>query len=314
MVRKILCISTNRAEKGLISPIVTELKRRKDVEIKFSIITVDSLKDFNYALKKFQNVLFKFLPSIVLLPCDRFEIVYMAAIAFHHNFIISQLHAGNLGSGIGDEMNRRAISCFSHILLCNTQKDKVNLMRLGEEEFRCFVIGSTFLNHIVPDESLCPAFPYDLVLLHPDSLSKETTKNDLKETCNITHIFSEKRKIPIIWLRPNKDNNYEIIDRFLDSLLPISITSNMMIYENLSRPQFLGLLKNCKRFLGNSSSALYEFPILNPKAECIMIGHRNKNRQPLTKNEFQPNASAKIAELLATIPIDDKLRRKKLII
>lgn len=250
--------------------------------------------------------------------CDRDEIVYVAAHAFHENIIVAHFHSGNVGSGVSDEMNRRAISCFSHILLCNSPEDKKNLVKLGEEEFRCYIIGSTAFNHVEIDESLCPDEPYDLVLLHPDPISEEQTYKDLAET--LAKVGLQQNNI--IWLKPNKDRNSYIIEHFLFELSnlkntpkwhhPIFKRKNISIFDNLPRPQFLGLLKNCSRAIGNSSSFIYEVPFLNKKAEIIMIGKRNTERQKLKK--LTVGGSRAIAQTLATIKIDDKLRRKKLVI
>ena len=210
------------------------------------------------------------------------------------------------------EMNRFAISFMSHILFCNSVQSAENLYKMGFEFWRVHVVGSTALNGIEIDESLCPKDPYDLVLLHPDPISAEATINDLQQTCSVIHAFSASRQTPIIWLRSNKDLHHEIIDNYLDSLNSEDKRKfKVTLYDNLPRSQYLGLLANCHRFIGNSSSGIYELPLLNPKAERIIIGHRNKERTP---PNTQLGASKRIAEILATVPIDDKLRRKKLIL
>ena len=312
MARKILIISSDRSEKGLLQPIMDELEKRKDVEAKwFFPHIMHTVMLFPFIA--FRSELQFFNPDIVLVACDRWEQLYATAYAFHNGYFLANLHAGNLGSDSPDEMNRRAISCFSHILLCNTQKDKVNLMRLGEEEFRCKVVGSTAFDHIEIDESLCPKEPYDLVLLHPDPLSEEQTKKDLDAT--LDEISSTAL---VYWLVPNRDKNYEIIQNCLDKAIHEDDQTKWKLYKpyihvlgNLPRSQFLGLLKNCRRFLGNSSSQKYEAPRFLKAENIIEIGTRNLNRPAIVP---QVGGSKRIAEILATIPLDDKLRRKRFVI
>ena len=66
-------------------------------------------------------------------------------------------------------------------------------------------------------------------------------------------------------------------------------------YDNLPRPQFLGLLKNCRRFITNSSAAIYEAPHFLKPEQIIMVGDRNRNRP---KGPFKTGASDRIVEIL----------------
>jgi len=301
--RRILIVTANRAETGLLEPVMTELRARSDVEAEWCFVrnnTWESIIDFRNKVDSFE-------PDIVVVPCDRMEIVYVAAYAYHNNFIVAHFHAGDYGADHPDDLNRRAISCFSHIMLCNEAKSQTALWRAGEERWRTFLVGSTAFDHVDIDVSLCPNEPFDLVILHPDPVSVETTKNDLKKTVEVSNVFYESHAI--VWLRPNKDENHDVIDRFLDTLHDFDKT---ILYDGLPRSQFLGLLKNATRCIGNSSGFIYEKPYLNKTSEVVMVGHRNSEKKPLTN--VQTGASKKISEILATIPLDERLRRKRLVI
>ena len=52
--------------------------------------------------------------------------------------------------------------------------------------------------------------------------------------------------------------------------------TNMFIYSNLSRSIYLGLLKNCKCIVGNSSSGIIEAPSF--KTPALNLGTRQKDR------------------------------------
>ena len=310
-MRKILVVTENRSEKGLLEPIVKELELRKDVEVKF--LDISGIPQYplgQNVIERIKSHFAIFKPAIVLVPTDRDAMVYVAAHALHEGYIVSQLHAGDIGSGINDESNRFAISFLSHILFCNSVQSAENLYKMGFEFWRVHVIGSSALDDIEIDESLCLKEPYDLVLLHPDPISREATFKDLTDTIRII-----SKSKAIVWCRPNQDKNHEIIDDYLRprSINEMGLTATYLeVYVNLPRSQFLGLLTNCSRGIGNSSSFIYELPLLNPKAERIMIGKRNSEERTPPSTEL--GASARIAEILATIPIDDKLRRKKLIL
>jgi UDP-N-acetylglucosamine 2-epimerase len=66
-------------------------------------------------------------------------------------------------------------------------------------------------------------------------------------------------------------------------------------YPNLPRPQFLGLLKNCHRFVTNSSCAIYEAPHFLKPEQIVQIGNRNLNRP---RGPFEPGASDRIVAIL----------------
>jgi len=306
-MRKILVVSANRAESGLLAPILYELKKRHDVKAEFCDLILDeppnkhSIKHIIFRLQLFLSA---FNPQIILIPTDRWEMVYVAAYTFHLGYVNCHFHAGDAGSGITDEMNRYAISFLSHILLCNSEESRGNLLKIGFEPERIFVVGTTALDGI---KLVKPKIgqPYDLILLHPDPISEEATESDLEETIRISRVFDATREHFIVWLRPNKDQNYEIIDNFLNKR--VGDIPRILVLDNISRPEFLGLLKNSARYIGNSSAFSLEAPLISPKGRLIKVGFRNKNRTPPS---VQIGASKRIAEILATIPINDRLKRK----
>ena len=308
-MRKILISSASRAERGLLEPIMTELRKIPDVEAKWFFFNYET-HDTPTVLTAFGTYLRLFNPDILLVPCDRPEAVHIAAHAFNNGFIVGQFHAGDVNEGTTDEMNRYAISFLSHILFCETEQARQNLLRMGFEPERLFTVGSTVLDNIEIDNSLCPDEPYDLVLLHPDTVSEVQTYKDIRQTINEIR----KKAYPnVIWLEPNFDRNSHIIRHFLKQLPYtadlIPYVQKFTTYGNIPRPKFLGLLKHCSRAIGNSSALTFELPLLNSKAKLVKIGERNRRRNPPST---ELGGSQKIAQILATIPIDDNLRRKRI--
>lgn len=309
--------TASRAERGLLEAVMKELKAMAVTE--WCHLYPD---DHAGNIVRFRSLVEQFAPDIVLVPCDRAEMTHIAAWSFNHNYIVAHFHAGNIGSDHPDEMNRRVISCFSHILLCNTEQDRENLIKLGEEPWRCHVVGSTAFDNVRIDESLCPikmdlesgekiVDAYDLVLLHPDPTSREQTEDDLHATFDAI-----TRSSLVYWCVPGRDRNYEVIQDCLDRTIHEDDPERWKLYKpyvhvlgDIPREMFLGLLKNCQRFIGNSSALFYEAPFFDVKT--VNIGRRNANRPTIKPVK---GGSKKIAELLISIPIDDKLRRKKLIV
>jgi GDP/UDP-N,N'-diacetylbacillosamine 2-epimerase (hydrolysing) len=298
--RKILVVTADRAEHGLLTPVMKELEQREDIEAKWCYLSSKHYEAQN--IIAFHNDLITFNPDIVLIPCDRKEMVGPAALAFHEGYVVAHFHAGSNNTNHPDDFNRRAISLFSHIMLCNMHEHKENLVRQGEEVWRIHVVNSTAFDHIEFDDVITPKEPFDLAILHPNPESKEKTYEDVED------MWHELRHSPYtVWIYPNHDRNYEIIENFLN---PFDGTELQPVktYKNLPRRQYLSLLKNCTRAIGNSSSFYYELPIINSKAQFIPIGERNKG---LVVPETKVGGSKRIAEILATIELSDRLVNKK---
>lgn len=301
-MRRILVCSADRAERGLLNPVMNELRKLDNVNADWCELSSNFETEDNLAILKKRLNLFK--PNIVVVPTDRHEMVYIAAFAFHKGYIVAHFHAGNNLTNHPDDINRRAISCFAHILFCNMSMHKENLIRQGEESWRIHVVGSTAFDGVVLDDSITPTEPFDLVILHPNPLSAERTERDLMDILTVIN----QRSIPIIWIYPNNDSNFEIIESFLNQ----TEDENIIKYKNLPKNQFSSLLKRCSRAIGNSSAFYYEMPVFDPEhglGKLIQIGSRNRD---LVVPPTVTGGSKRIANLLATITIDEKLRDKKL--
>jgi len=312
--RRILVLTADRAERGLLEPIMKELEMRDDVEAKWGELrnnyewgTADNiykLRDLFHSFRTNPNDSGEEgKPDIIVCPTDRAEMVYVAAYAFHMGYVIAHFHAGNNPTNHPDDLNRKAISTFSHIMFANMDQHKRNLIYQGEEAWRIKVVGSTAFDHVDYDNSVTPKGAYTVVILHPDPASAENTKKDLDATLKYAQLSPK-----VVWIYPNKDKHREIITDFLERkdvayMQPPVVT----IHKNLPKGQYLDLLKNCADAVGNSSSFYYELPVLNPKALMKQIGERNKG---LVVPPTVPGGSKRIAEILATIPLDEKLRKK----
>lgn len=72
-------------------------------------------------------------------------------------------------------------------------------------------------------------------------------------------------------------------------------------FKSLPRPQFLGLLKNCKRFITNSSCEYYEAPIFLKPEQIIHIGKRNEERGSKYSNMKIKHATKNIIKAISKL-------------
>lgn len=238
--------------------------------------------------------------DLVLITGDRIEMAGCASAAFHNGVKIAHFYAGIVNSPLStlDDVNRHVITLWSDIAFCEDREstrrvfslwitigkiDKkefyVNLKPLSE--YRIHEVGISHLDDLEIDKSLVPDEPYDLVLYNPTTAIKEDMKlgyfeNDL-----------------VIFIQPNPDSKEFMKDW---NIAKKKSFKNEIFYDNLPRSQFFGLLKNCSRFIGNSSSAYYEALHFLREDQIIMIGERNKNRS--TPKKLEIGASDKIVKIL----------------
>jgi hypothetical protein len=232
--------------------------------------------------------------DLFLAMADRIEMCAAACAAFHNNVRIAHIYAGILNSPLStlDDVNRHCITLWSDIAFC---EDVISLITIGAlwstigkykgdiedpdsfEKNNIYEVGITHLDDLELDESLVPDEAYDLILIN----SETTTNNDKK---NVSDALSAIENRPF-WIGPNPDKkiSYPLIETGYHK-------------SNLPRPQFLGLMKNCERYITNSSSAYYEAPQWLKPEQIILIGERNRNRS--TPKKLEIGASQKIVDIL----------------
>jgi hypothetical protein len=229
-------------------------------------------------------------PDLVLCVGDRIEMTAAACAAFHSNIKIAHYYAGIISPDFEtfDTINRHCITMWADIAFCESKEavevvasiwsilgknNTVHFYDDNKENFennRIYNVGISHLDDLEIDESLVPERPYDLALVNP------TTK--INEQFSVK--YSLKRQTIVIGGNPDG-------------------VKQKSDYPNLPRSKFLGLLKNCTKFITNSSAAYYEAPYFLKKEQIIMVGIRNKNRV-ITK-DLKLGGSNKIVEVLESL-------------
>ena len=254
-----------RSDWGLSDPIIKRLKEAEWCEV----IVIDlNPASFGDSYFKTKSLILHFEPDLFLAIGDRIEMCAATCAAFHTSVPIAHYGAGITNYPIAtlDDINRHCITLWSEILLCEDYEAEMTAFKILDSIGKAnnirknfHIIGHTHIDDIEVDESLVPSDPYDLVLYNPTTMYKEDVSSIARDLNNV------------IWIGSNPDPNY-LENKLLD------YTYDYEYYENLPRPQFLGLLKNCKRFISNSSCTYYEAPLFLKPEQIIIIGDRNCKR------------------------------------
>ena len=173
MKKKIIFVTTNRSEFGIIKNILqkfdnskkfnstlivagshlikkygysyTEIKKTKYKNIKIIKIPQKNTNIFKIYInifKKSYKLFLKEKPDLIFLTGDRFEILAVASVCLCLNIKVVHLHGGEITLGAIDDAVRHSVSKIAKFHFVTTQTYKNRLIQLGENPKNIFVIGS----------------------------------------------------------------------------------------------------------------------------------------------------------------------------
>jgi len=180
--RKICVISGTRADYGLLTPLLHEIKNDKElllqlvltgmhlssefgltykvVEEEFCIdkkveillssdTSVGVTKSMGLALISFSEVFNELKPDIVLVLGDRYEIHSAVTAAMMARLPIAHLSGGELTSGAIDDAIRHSITKMSHLHFVATEEYRNRVIQLGENPENIYNFGEAGLDNII---------------------------------------------------------------------------------------------------------------------------------------------------------------------
>jgi UDP-hydrolysing UDP-N-acetyl-D-glucosamine 2-epimerase len=181
-VRRVAVFTATRAEYGLLYPVITEILRAEDLELKLivagshmapsqgSTVTeiesdgvpvesrVVSLVDNDEALGATYSMaltlqgvareLEVLKPDIILVLGDRYEALAAGAAAMMARIPIAHIHGGEATEGLIDEAIRHSLTKMSHLHFVAAQPFAERVIQLGEDPSRVHVVGAPGLDNI----------------------------------------------------------------------------------------------------------------------------------------------------------------------
>jgi UDP-hydrolysing UDP-N-acetyl-D-glucosamine 2-epimerase len=285
-------------------------------------------------------------PDIVAVLGDRHELLGVAAAVAAFRLPLVHLMGGDVTAGAVDDAVRNAITKLSHFHLVAAADHARRLLAMGEEPWRIRVVGSPALDHLsasvepwskvlaelgVPDPD---ARPLLLVTLHPTTLLPGSAARETEALFDALSGIAAR----IVITSPNADQEHEAIRRRIRRFR--SKGSVVRAVADLGSARYWSLMRAADAMVGNSSSGLIEAPALGlpvvnigdrqrgrlragnvidvaPNARAIREGIRRaldpafaraarKCRSPYGP----PGASRRIARVLATLPLTQRLLDK----
>ena len=226
----------------------------------------------------FVDVLLQEKPSWTILAGDRGEQL-AASVACSYSYIpCAHIQAGERSGNI-DGVARHAIGKLVHLHFASNQDAADRLIRLGEQSFRVHNVGAPQLDEIY--QEYIPSLKeinkklnstinekFLLVVQHPVTEKLIFAGKNTEILFDALDTFDMQKVI----ILPNNDAGASIVKAKIRE----KRKTNMFVYSNLSRSIYLGLLKNCKCIVGNSSSGIIEAPSFQTPA--LNLGTRQKDR------------------------------------
>lgn len=229
-------------------------------------------------MSSFVDTIRRVKPTWVVLAGDRGEQL-MAAISAAYTYTpVCHIQAGERSGNI-DGVARHAIGKFVHLHFAANADAAERLHRLGEEEFRIHNVGAPQLDEMVAADftgldELSQRYPingrtpYLLVVLHPVTEEMGQVPEQVDATLAALREFA----MPKIWVLSNNDAGGHMLRRTLLGRRG----SDIHVFDNLTRRDYLGLLRHSACIVGNSSSGLLEAPTF--KTPAVNIGRRQADR------------------------------------
>ena len=291
---KLCFVYSNRAEYAEIEPFYNVCKQENDVrllDLSKKIKNIEQDKNLSKVYEKCYEFFKKEKFDFVIVLGDRRELPMASFAAFYQGIKIVHIAAGDQAESITifDQYIRPLISLLSTIQICFSQKSKQNIEKVFSsipylDSNTYFTGNPVFKNSDLKKMKRPYKENYDVVLLHPQSLSSTETKKDVN---SVKKLLKNKKTI---FIKGNQDENSHIIENFYEE---INDNPNYEFVVSLKKQKYFSLIKYCDKFFTNSSS-IDEINFLNKK--CLrIIGKRNLNRN---HDEFNNNAPELLLKIL----------------
>lgn len=284
-------------------------------------------------------------PDILLLLGDRFEMLSAAIAAMPLTLPIAHLHGGETTEGAIDESMRHSLTKLSHLHFAATEAYGRRIEQLGEEPWRVVVSGAPALDAIrvfrpLSNEQLAERGvrlrgPTLLVTFHPVTLEAEDTARQIDATLDAV----DATGFDAVLTYPNADAGHTLIIDRLERLARSS--DRFTLIPNLGADAYYTLMSRAAAMIGNSSSGIIEAASF--RLPVVDVGNRQRGRirgdnvihstpdagairdalARAVSDEFRSglvtlvnpygdgHAASRIADTLATVPLDDRLLVKR---
>lgn len=313
-MKKIAVVTATRAEYGLLSPVIKELRKNENGELKIDLIATGTHLSEHYgmtvneikqridheisisvksaseadisgnqaeALVKFTELFIAERYNAVLLLGDRYETLAIAIAAGNTHTPVFHLCGGDTTEGALDEWIRHSITKISYLHFVTNEESRKRVIQLGEDPTRVFNYGSTSIDNILTVADMSKEEALKSVGLSNCRFAVCTYHPVTMEGGSVDDQIGEFLgaikafpDIQFIVTKSNADQGGARINELLDEAE--KSIDNLHVFTSLGVRRYLSLMKYSEFVLGNSSSGIIETPAF--RVPTVNIGDRQRGR------------------------------------
>lgn len=313
--RKILALTTSRADWGHLSSPLRQLKKYTEIDLSLAVMgahlspefgmtvgeierdgfevqhriecllssdsDVGMAKTIGLAVLSLTEILSVERPDLMLLIADRYEMLAPASVALALRIPVAHIEGGEVSEGAVDHAVRQALTSVAHVHLVPTITAKRRLLMAGEEPWRVHCVGAPSIDHLKNDDP-------------PDSEEVRSTLGSIADQKPLVVVWHpvtldgevsiesdpffdaiEQVEGPLVFCFPNSDAGSRTIRDRAQQLC--DRRSDSRIFVNLNHRIYWALLARARAIIGNSSSGIMEAPAL--QLPCLNVGRRQQGRE-----------------------------------
>lgn len=223
-------------------------------------------------------------PDIIVVLGDRFEILAAAQAAMVIPIPIAHIGGGDYGEATHDNITRHCVTKMAHLHFVTHKKAQDRVIQLGEDPSRVFNVGSLALDTLTNmspmtieelGKELDIVLPprYVVVTYHPTNLDSTPTHMEFREVLEAVAEL-QKDGYGVIFTMPNADNHGRRLRTMIFDY--VSNAKQAHAFESLGTARYINLIRHASLVIGNSSSGIYESPLL--RVPTVDVGNRQKGR------------------------------------
>jgi UDP-N-acetylglucosamine 2-epimerase (non-hydrolysing)/GDP/UDP-N,N'-diacetylbacillosamine 2-epimerase (hydrolysing) len=302
------------------------------------------------------SVLSEMRPDFLVVYGDRYEGLAAMIAGTQMSIPTGHIEGGDYTEGGAlDDSVRHAMTKLAHLHFATNEQAAERIRRLGEEDWRIFVVGQPSLDLIDAGEfaspqelesnlGLDPARPIVLFCQHSVATEADLAIEQVEPSLEALKALAADGMQVIVTYPNNDAGGRRIIER-LEGLRGLA---DIQVHPSLGRWRFHGVLNLIGRvgrgaFVGNSSAGIKETPVFG--CPVVNVGPRQQGRlradnvmdvpyeaaiiaaavrratydeafreqcQTCSNPYGAGDAGARIAEVLATMPLDRRLIQKRM--
>ncbi len=313
-MKKVAVVTATRAEYGLLSPVIRELRKLESDDFRAELIVTGTHLEASYgmtvdeigeridhriqisvkseseqdisgnqaeALVKFTGLFLRERYAAVLLLGARSAALAIAIAAGNTRTPVFHLCGGDTTEGALDEWIRHSITKISYLHFVTNEESRKRVVQLGEDPARVFDYGSTSIDNILTVADMSREEALESVGLSDCRYALCTYHPVTMEGGGVDGQIGEFIAAPkafpdiqFILTKSNEDQGGARINELLDEAA-VS-TENLHVYTSLGVRRYLSLMKYAEFVLGNSSSGIIETPAF--RVPTVNIGDRQRGR------------------------------------